>query len=153
HFSAGASFTDASFLAEGPLGGGGSAKPKGSWLVAVRKSYVQYLIARSNAPNAAVFNLEDLQARLAYDLTARNALTFAVLESYSAVNQSSDTAGLGLNSVAQGGYHYTLGNLGWRYTKGSGLILNSHVAWMRERYSNRTPADSPLFGGYYGEWV
>ena len=53
----------------------------------------------------------------------------------------------------EAGYHYTLGNLGWRYTPTSKLLFVNHAAWMREKYDNTNPSGVALAGGFYGEWV
>jgi hypothetical protein len=52
-----------------------------------------------------------------------------------------------------GGYHYTLGNLGWRYSPTEKLLMVNHAAWMREKFDNYNPTNLPLGAGYYGEWV
>jgi len=152
-FRAAASASNAGFMAEGPLGRRAKGKAKGSWLVAVRKSYLQYILARTFPDASLVFGLEDVQARLAYDLSAKNTLTFSVLESYSNLDRSSDKQNLGINSVMEAGYHYTLTNLGWRYTPTTKLLIVNHAAWMREKYNDSSPTPLPLAGGYYGEWV
>jgi len=146
---AAASASNASVLAEGPLG----KKKRGSWLAAVRKSYLQYLLERTFPNNAFIFDLEDFQGRLAYDLDSRNHVTFYVLESYSSLDRSEVKRTLGVNSLMQGGYHYTLSNLGWQYTPTSKLLIASHAAWMREKFSDTNPNNTPLGAGYYGEWV
>jgi hypothetical protein len=147
----GASSSSATAMAEGPLGRSSSGEAKGSWLVAVRKSFLQYVLSRTNAP--MLFNMEDVQARLAYDLTPRNKLTLSVLESYTNQNASNNQATLGINSVLKAGYHYTLGNLAWHYSPTTKLLIVSHAAWMREKHDDTTPQALPLVGGYYGEWV
>jgi hypothetical protein len=148
-FRAAASMSNAGFLAEGPFG----KKKRGSWLVALRKSYLQYILSRTFPDTSFVFGLEDVQARFSYDLMANNTVTFSVLESYSNLDRSSDKANLGINSVMEAGYHYTLFNLGWRYSPSSKFSIVNHAAWMREKYNDATPTPLPLSGGFYGEWV
>jgi hypothetical protein len=148
-FRAAASMSNAGFLAEGPIRKG----KRGSWLVALRKSYLQYILERTFPDNSFVFGFEDLQARFSYDLTAGNSLTFSAMESYSSLDRSSDKPNLGVNSVMEAGYHYTLVNLGWRYSPNARLSIVNHAAWMRERYNDTTPTPLPLSGGFYGEWV
>jgi len=52
-----------------------------------------------------------------------------------------------------GGYHYTLGNLSWRYSPTGKLLVVNHAAWMREKFTDSNPTNLPLGAGYYGEWV
>ena len=144
-----ASVSNAGGIAEGPLG----KKKRGSWLVAVRKSYLQYLLERTFPNTTLIFGLEDVQGRLSYDLDSKNHLTFYVLESYSALDRSSAKSTLGVNSLMEAGYHYTLGNFGWRYTPTDKLLVTSHAAWMREKYGDNNPNNVSLGAGYYGEWV
>ena len=153
-FSAAASASNASGTAEGPLGGQPVAggKRRGSWMVAVRKSYLQYIFQRTFPNTSYIFGFEDVQGRLSYDLTPKNHLTLYVLESYSALNRRA-TSNLGVNSLVTAGYHYTLGNLGWRYSPSEKLLIVNHAAWMREKFDNYNPTRLPLGAGYYGEWT
>ncbi|HKE26073.1 MAG TPA: TonB-dependent receptor [Bryobacteraceae bacterium] len=148
-FRVAASVSNAGVIAEGPLG----KKKRGSWLVAVRKSYLQYLLERTFPNTTLIFGLEDAQGRLSYDLTPKNHLTFYVLESYSGLDRSSVKSRLGVNSLMEAGYHYTLGNFGWQSTPTNTLIVTSHAAWMREKYGDTNPKGVSLGAGYYGEWV
>jgi len=148
-FRAEASMSNAGFLFEGPIG----KKKKGSWLVSARKSYLQYILERTSPDNSLVFAMEDVQARLAYDFSARNSVTLFILESYSNLDRSSSKSTLGINSLMEAGYHYTLGNAGWRYSPSDRLLVRNHVAWMREKFTDSNPTGLPVSGGYYGEWV
>jgi hypothetical protein len=143
-----ASASNAGAMAEGPLG----RKKRGSWLVAARKSYLQYIFERTFPNTSFIFGFEDVQGRLSYDLTAKQSLTLYVLESYSALDRSNRST-LGINSLAGAGYHYTLGNLGWRYTVNPKLLIVTHAAWMREKFDNLNPTNLPLASGFYGEWA
>jgi len=148
-FRVAASVSNAGAIAEGPLG----KDKRGSWLVAVRKSYLQYLLERTFPNTTLIFGLEDAQGRLSYDLNPKNHVTLYVLESYSNLDRSAAQNKLGVNSLMLAGYHYTLGNFGWRYTPASKLMVTSHAAWMREKFGDTNPKDVSLGAGYYGEWV
>ena len=145
-----ASASNAGVVAEGPFG----KKKRGSWLVAARRSYLQYLISRID-PNGTTlaFGLEDVQGRFAYDFGPKNKVTLYLLESYSSIDRTGTHATLGINSLATGAYNYTLANLGWHYTPTAKVALTSHAAWMREKYDNFDPNPLPLGDGFYGEWV
>ena len=144
-----ASVSNAGIIAEGPFG----RKKRGSWLVLTRKSYLQYLLARTFPDTTFIFGLEDVQAHLTYDLTPKNNITLYVLESYSDLNRNSVGPNLGINSMVTAGYHYTLVNLGWRYTPMDRFLVVNHFAWMREKYGDQNPNKLPTGGGFYGEWV
>ncbi|HLK69748.1 MAG TPA: TonB-dependent receptor [Bryobacteraceae bacterium] len=148
-FRVAASASNAGVLAEGPLG----RKKHGSWLVAARKSYLQYIFERTFPNTSFIFGFEDVQGRLTYDLTPKNNITLYVLESFSSLDRHTNISSLGVNSLVTAGYHYTLGNLGWRYTPSPKLLIHTHAAWMREKFDNNNPTSQPLGEGYYGEWV
>jgi hypothetical protein len=145
-----ASVSNAGIMAEGPIG---KKKKRGSWLVAARKSYLQYILERTFPNNTFIFGLEDVQGRFTYDLDEKSKLTFYVLESFSDIDRSASKSTLGINSLMTGGYHYTLANLGWRYTPTDKFLVTTHAAWMREKWDDENPSNLPLGAGYYGEWV
>ena len=60
------SMTAASLVTEGPLGSGG----RGSWLVSTRQSFLQWILARSNADGTA-FGYGDVLGKVVFDVTPR----------------------------------------------------------------------------------
>ncbi len=146
-----ASMSNAGIVAEGPFG---KKKKRGSWLVASRFGYLQYLISRIVAGGSTLaFGLKDVQGRFSYDLSPKNKITLYLLQSYSNINVVGTSSNSGLNSLRTGGYDFTLANFGWHFTPTPKFVLNSHAAWMREKFNNYDPVSLPLEGGYYGEWV
>src|ERR1035437_7903107 len=142
-FRVAASASNAGVMAEGPLGGRPVAGKKqamarGSWMVGARKSYLQYIFQRTFPDTSFIFGFEDVQGRVSYDLTPKNNITLYVLESSSALNRNV-TSNLGINALVTAGYHYTLGNLGWRYSPSAKLLIVNHAAWMREKFDNYNP--------------
>jgi len=148
-FRVAASVSNAGVIGEGPFG----KKKRGSWLAVVRKSYLQYILARTFPDTTFIFGLEDAQTRLTYDLTPKSTVSLYFLESFSSLNRGSVGPNLGINSIVTAGYHYTLANLGWRYSPANRLLLVNHVAWMREKFDDHNPNRLPTSGGFYGEWV
>jgi len=148
-FRIAASASNAGVMAEGPIG----KKKRGSWLVGARKSYLQYIFARTFPDTNFIFGFEDAQGRLSYDITSKQHLALYALESFSSLDRHTNLAALGVNSLVTAGYHYTLGNLGWRYVPSAKLLLSAHAAWMREKFDNNNPSSLPLGAGFYGEWV
>jgi TonB dependent receptor-like, beta-barrel/Carboxypeptidase regulatory-like domain len=148
-FRLAASASNAGGMAEGPIG----KKKRGSWLAAARKSYLQYIFARTFPDTAYIFGFQDAQGRVTYDVTPKNNVTLYVLESFSDLDRDLSRSKPGINSLVNAGYHYTLGNLGWRYAPSERFLVVSHAAWMREKYDNDNLNRQPLGAGYYGEWV
>ena len=148
-FRIAASASNAGFMAEGPLG----RKKRGSWLAGARKSYLQYIFERTFPDTAYIFGFEDAQGRLSYDLTPKNHVTLYVLESFSSLDRHQSLSSLGINALINAGYHYTLGNFGWRASPSPKVMIVNHAAWMREKFDNYNKTRLPLAAGYYGEWV
>ncbi|MBI5281552.1 MAG: TonB-dependent receptor plug domain-containing protein [Candidatus Solibacter usitatus] len=146
-FNAGAA--SAGFMAEGPLG----RTQRGSWLAAVRRSYLQYLLRKTSAGDSLAFGFSDAQARFSYDLNRRNNVTLGVLDGRSDLDRTHVRDKLGINSIMNGDYRVTAANLGWRYSPSSALMITNHGAWMRERSGNINLRDLPLGGEGYAEWV
>jgi len=137
-------------LAEGPL----AKDRRGSWLVASRKSYLQYLLGRSSASeDTLAFGFFDAQARLAYDLNPRNQVVLGLFDGVSSLDRSPARDTLSINSIMDAGYHTTLLSLGWRVTPTQSLFITNRSAWMRERAQIRNNRDLPLGATGYGEWV
>jgi hypothetical protein len=136
-------------VAEGPLGRAG----RGSWLLAARKSYLQYILRRASASNQMAFGFTDMQARLAWDLTPRQQLTLSLMDGSSDLDRSRVKTDLGVNSIMTGTYHSTLAVLGWRAAPAPAMLITERVAWMRERAENENPYQLQLAGMGYGEWV
>jgi carboxypeptidase family protein/TonB-dependent receptor-like protein len=147
-----ASVSNAGVLAEGPLGTGRRA----SWLVAFRKSYLQYLLNRvdfgSDEPSLA-FGFTDGQAKLSFDLTPKHNLSLSILDGLSSLDRTRARARLGLNSAMTSGYRFTLLNLASRYTPGPRFLATNRLAWMRERGDVGNPNNSTLGRDAYGEWI
>ena len=82
---ASASASNTSYLAEGPIG----SNKRGSWLLAVRKSYLQYILNRIDLGDQPpfAFGFTDGQGRLDYDLTSRHALSLTYLNGGSNVDR------------------------------------------------------------------
>jgi hypothetical protein len=146
-----ASASNAGGLAEGPWGG----NKRGSWLVAFRKSYLQYLLNRIDWGDqpAMAFGFTDGQARLTYDLTARHNLSLSYLEGSSGVDRTRWRDTLGVNAVMSSGFRFTLLNLGSRYTPSPRLLVSNHLAWSRERGQVANRDNAGLSEQAYGEWT
>ncbi len=142
--TAGAS--NAGVSAEGPLG------KRATWLVAARKSYLQYIINRTADEPSLGFAFWDVQGKLAYTLTPRHQLSLTAIDGHSGLERDPNLVRLGLNAISQSVYHYTLTYLGWRYTAGS-LLLTQRAAWLNERYDNDNLNRTRLQQGRYGEAI
>ncbi len=146
-----ASASNAGILLEGPWNKSG----RGSWLVAFRKSYLQYILNRIDFGDQApfFFGFMDGQARLAYDLTPRHNVSLSYVDGTSSVDRTSFRSELGLNSIMTSGFRYTLFNLGSRYAPHQRLLINNHLAWSREKGEVDNRDNTRLSDQAYGEWT
>jgi hypothetical protein len=139
---------DAGALAEGPLG------QRGSWLAGVRKSYIQYLVKQTGDDPAMAFGFVDSQAQATYRAGAGSTLRLKLVDGTSAFDRSSARERLPLNTSMEAGYRFTVANLGWEWAPGGGFVMNTHGAFLRERYDDTNRDARTLSeGSSYGEWV
>jgi hypothetical protein len=146
-----ASASNGSTLVEGPAG----KNKRGSWLVAFRKSYLQYILNRIDTGGQAplAFGFTDGEARLSYDLTTAHNVSLSYVDGASSVDRTPFRSELGINSVMTSGFRYTLLNAGSRYTPNKRVLITNHVAWSRERGDVANRDDAPLSHQSYDEWT
>jgi Carboxypeptidase regulatory-like domain len=146
-----ASLSNAGGLFEGPIG----KNKRGSWLVAFRKSYLQYILNRIDFGDQAPmsFGFTDGQARLTYDLTPKHTIFLSDVEGASDVNRTPFRDELGVNSVMTSGFRFSLLNLGSRYAPNQHVLITNHLAWSRERGEVANRDNALLNRQAYGEWT
>ncbi|MBS1872151.1 MAG: TonB-dependent receptor [Acidobacteria bacterium] len=137
-----------SALGEGPLAHG-----RGSWIVAARKSYVQYLLSRLSTDNALALGFTDYQGKVAYALTDRQNVSLFVLDGVTDLDRSSARSRSGVNALIGGRTRSTLVKANWQDTVTPKLLLNVTGAFIRERTSTSNKFDLPIEAGFYGEWT
>lgn len=140
-----ASASNAGASGEGTLG------RNGWWLAAVRKSYLQYLIERTTDDPTIAFGFWDAQGKLAWNLGAHQ-VGLTVVDGHSGLERDVVAATTGSNDFVTSGYHFTLAAVdhGW---SGGALTVANRGGYLRERFSNLNKNETPLLGGYYGEWL
>lgn len=143
-----ASFANAGFMAEGPLGSG-----KCSWIAGFRKSYLQYILQRTLTDPSMAFGVQDGQARLTCDVSSKNAIVLQGIESFTDSDRSSAKDLLGTNSMMLARQHFQFANATWKYTPNSNLLVSNRFAWMSDSFDNQNPYDIALGQGRYREFV
>ena len=135
------SATDASVVAEGPLG-----HKSGSWLFSARKSYLELLLKQIRDPGDSFgFGFSDIQAKLAYDVSPANRLDVTLVAGRSRLEQ--EPGPNELNTLADGRNASQLVNLGWRFAPSSSVALTQHAALARNQFSNANGAGFDLGHG------
>lgn len=121
----------ASTVWEGPLG---NAK-KASWMVAIRQSYLDWLLRMIDTTTGATFGYLDGQAKLTFDLTPRQTLRASVIAGRSALREEEDNPGP--NELTYGRSAIAIGNLQWRLTPSSRFSVTQQVYALKADFSNR----------------
>ena len=142
-----ASASNAGALAEGPL----PPSRRGSWLLAFRKSYLDYIIRRTATDASLAFGFLDGQAHLTYDLTQKWQVSLSTSSGDSGLDRSHYTKPLGLNAVMWSDSVLALADLGVRYLEGPRFLLSAHVARMQETFRDTNSEKAPLESGRYRE--
>jgi hypothetical protein len=125
---AGLSGTSATFLAEGPIAG------KGSWLVSVRRSYLDYLIKRIDPETGFDFGFVDGQAKVVYDLNPRHQVSITALLGRAAFEEGDPD--IGVNEIRTGISRAWLSSLSWRYLPSSRLAVTQRLYFTGLRFDN-----------------
>jgi hypothetical protein len=138
-FHAAISGTNASAVAEGPIGN----SRRGSWLISGRQSYLDLLVRRLTF-RAVSFGFGDAQAKVAYDLSSRHRLDFTALAGRSRfendpIQRDIDDVHVGMNASV-------VGVAGWRFTMPR-LIVTQRVLAADNRFRNENSAGFELDNG------
>ena len=128
----GVSGTDASIVAEGPLG---RAKA-GSWLVSARKSYLELLLKQINEDDDDFgFGFSDVQSKLVYDVSSAHRLELSLVAGRSRLDQEpSPTKRTSSATAATRPRSSTRAGASRRRRRSS-----SRIAWLWRSRSSRTP--------------
>jgi hypothetical protein len=125
--------TNASLLAEGPIGGAAN----GAWLVSFRRSYIDWLLRRV-VPDfgSTVFGFTDLEAKVVYDLTPRQQLQVTAIGGLARLDDEDDPDP---GSIAHAADDLALGTIALRSTLGSSTIVTQRASVVTQRFQNVNP--------------
>jgi hypothetical protein len=126
---AGLSGTSTTFLGEGPIAHG-----KGSWLLSVRRSYLDYLIERIDPENGFAFGFVDAQAKATYDVNSKHQLSIITLLGRARFDEGDP--GIGVNEIQTGISRAWLTSLSWRYLASPRFAITQRLFWTGLRYQN-----------------
>ncbi len=129
HGRAGLSGTSATFLGEGPLG-----RDKGSWLLSVRRSYLDYLIERIDPDAGFAFGFVDAQAKATYDLNSRHQVSLTMLAGRAKFDEGDPD--IGVNEIRTGISRAWLTSLSWRYLPSPRFAVTQRLYSTGLRFDN-----------------
>jgi hypothetical protein len=128
HGRAGLSGTSAGFLGEGPLA------TRGSWLLSVRRSYLDYLIRRIDPTAGFGFGFVDAQSKATYDFNARHQVSVTGLMGRAKFDEGDPD--IGVNEVREATSRAWLMSLSWRYLPSPRFAVTQRLFSTGLRYDN-----------------
>ena len=133
--------TASSLSVDGPLGDA----HRGSWLVSVRQSYLQWLLGIVADDDDAVFGFTDVEGKFVFDVTPRQQLQASMLAGRSKLEQTNSDAGP--NQAGSAVDRSGLANLAWRSTF-SKTVLTQRVAVVGADFVNQGRFNQDLGDGH-----
>jgi hypothetical protein len=118
--------TSASAVAEGPIG----RTKKGSWLVSIRKSYIDWLISKIEPGVDGTIGFSDVQGKFGYDLTSHQHLEVSFVAGDAHYDQPTAT---GVNAVHRATSQGGVLSLAWRYA-GSAWIVTQRASYVPSNF-------------------
>ncbi|HEX6164560.1 MAG TPA: TonB-dependent receptor [Vicinamibacterales bacterium] len=119
----------ASTVVEGPAGS------RATWLVSLRKSYIDWLLRQIDSTTDTTFGFTDGQARLKIDLTPRQTLRASVIAGRSLLRENEDPPDA--NTLDPAANTTVIGNLQWRFTPAATFTTTQQVYVVNADYRNR----------------
>jgi hypothetical protein len=135
--------TSASMLAEGPLTPG----RRGSWLVSVRKSYLDWLVRKVEAGFDSTIGFWDGHVKSVIDLGPADELQLFVIGGDASYRERDVSSPNGLVRAESGG---TLAAVSWRHTAAS-WVQQHRVFFLGSEFRNTGHRAQALAGGYTQE--
>jgi hypothetical protein len=120
----------ASTVWEGPLAG-----KTGSWLVAVRRSYIDWLLRQIDSTTDTTFGFTDGQGKVTFDLTPKQTLRVSLLAGRSVLREMEDPPSS--NTLDPATSTTFVGNVQWRYTPSAQFSLSQQVYALKSDYRNQ----------------
>ena len=127
-------------VVEGPLGSssgttaGGSRTARGSWLVALRRSYLDWLLRQIDSDIDGAFGFTDGQATAAWDLTPSQSLRATVIAGRSTWTENDPNPGP--DTLDHAHNRSVIANLQWRLAASPRLVLHQQAYLVDAAYRN-----------------
>ncbi len=112
--------TSASAVVEGPIGG----SRRGSWLLSVRRSYIDWLIRKIAPDTSGTFGFTDLHQKTVFDLTSRQQVELLIIGGDATFHEQATST---TNGLQQAKSKSGLGMVGWRYARPA-IVANERLS-------------------------
>ncbi len=131
HLRSAVSGTNASIVAEGPIG----STRRGSWLASARQSYLHWLLDRLDADITGNFGFTDVQSKAVWDVSDRHQLQFTFVGGASAFDEEDTEPGP--NTLYDGSMQSTLATAALRSTLGGSVVLTQRASIVSQWFQNK----------------
>jgi hypothetical protein len=121
----------ASTVLEGPFGGNKNA----SWMVSIRKSYIDWLLRQIDSTTDTTFGFTDGQAKVTIDLSPRQTLRASLIAGRSVLRESEEPPDA--NTLDPATNTTLIGNLQWRFTPSAKLTTTQQLYYLDSDYRNQ----------------
>jgi hypothetical protein len=121
----------ASTIWEGPLG----SDQKASWLFAIRKSYIDWLLRQIDSTTDTTFGFTDGEAKVTIDLTPRQTLRASVIAGRSLLRENETPPDV--NTLDPAANTTVIANLQWRFTPSATFTTSQQVYLVNSAYRNQ----------------
>jgi len=121
--------TSASGVFEGPIG----THHRGSWLVSVRRSYLDWLVQKIAPDVDSTIGFTDAQAKVVFDLTSRQQLLFTTVAGDASYEEENTSLTNGLLTASS---RSVMGSLAWRYLHPR-AVITQRVSVVANDFDNR----------------
>ncbi len=115
---------------EGPIGDGSG----GSWLLAGRKSYIDWILRRVDTSIDGSFGFVDAQAKVTLNPTPAQTLRVSFIAGQSELDEDDETQ---LNSFDKGESTTLIGNVQWHFTPSARVAITQQLYLVDSRYRNQ----------------
>ncbi|MBY0494745.1 MAG: TonB-dependent receptor [Cyanobacteria bacterium] len=119
----------ASTVIEGPTGS------KATWLVSIRKSYIDWLLRQVDSTTDTTFGFTDGQAKVTIDLTPRQTLRASVIAGRSLLRENENPPDA--NTLDPAANTTVIGNLHWRFSPSATFTTSQQLYLVNADYRNR----------------
>lgn len=120
-----------STVLEGPLG----ENKKASWMFAIRKSYIDWLLRQIDSTTDTTFGFTDGQAKFTIDLTPRQSLRVSVIAGRSLLRENEEPPDA--NTLNPAANTTVIGNLQWRFTPSARFSTSQQIYLVHSDYRNQ----------------
>ena len=140
-FRVGVSGTSATVIGEGPLG----SSARGSWLVGLRRSNVEWPVGRDDH-HMTVFGFGDVQSKFVYDVRSGQEISLSLVAGVSSIERDDPN----LAALSDGVNRAAMVSVAWRSMLGSRTVVTQRVSSLAHEYLNRDQAMLPVNRGANG---